>query len=230
MLIKRVLIAVIFLFVSGSAHAVPTELVNDAGFEATVANPLRLTWTSAVYGTWGVGDEIIPVIVENGISPNGGTKMLRFDNTAGNASDVYQIIDVSSFASEIDAGLVTVDLSAFFNATATTTMGLRLLGWDFAPLNFNLNTVQGGTTNNSNVDGDVAAWEQFSVTGIAVNANIRFLAVGMHEPTGGAFAYADDVSALLTVADSAPIPEPGTLALFVFGLVGLGFARRKRAA
>lgn len=45
-------------------------------------------------------------------------------------------------------------------------------------------------------------------------------------PGGGRFANVDNL--VITTANA--IPEPGTLALFGLGLLGLGIARRKRAA
>ena len=64
--------------------------------------------------------------------------MLDFGSVpAGNtSSDVYQIVDLTAYATEIDAGLVTVDTSAYFNATTAARVGMALLRWPVAPTTF----------------------------------------------------------------------------------------------
>lgn len=50
-------------------------------------------------------------------------------------------------------------------------------------------------------------------------------------PGGGAFVSIDDLVITPVMVKEEPpvgVPEPGTLALFGFGLLGMGFARRKK--
>lgn len=229
--IKRVCVAFSLAMAAiglpASGYALPIEVLGDGGFEATGSpQAQQLSWNAGDYGSWGVGDPLETVGAENGISPLSGAKMLSFEPVAGISSDIYQIVDVTAYAGQIDAGLVTADLSASYNATAATTMGLRLLGWGAAPLDFGGLAVLGGGVSNSGVDSDLVTWQEFNVNGIALTAGIRYLAFGMHAPTG-AVAYADGASLLLNVAE---VPEPGTLAIFSLGLAGLGYMRRRKPA
>ena len=94
-----------------AASASTVSVLQDGGFEdpsLILPSALRLSWTSAVYGKWAVGDPMAAVGATSGITPLAGTSMMYFSPTGGSSSDVYQIVDVSAYAAQIDAGLVTV--------------------------------------------------------------------------------------------------------------------------
>ena len=67
------------------------------------------------------GDQFTIVGAENGISPRGGSSMLRFDATDGpnpstlGASQLTNVVDVSEYANLINGGNVTAEVTAWFN-------------------------------------------------------------------------------------------------------------------
>jgi len=99
-------------FTLGPASA---NLIANPGFET-----LEIVGTPPTsFGDWGVDPATI-VTAENGITPHGGSRMLRFDGTeafGGNGAfaDVATIIGMSAFAADITAGGATLNALAWFN-------------------------------------------------------------------------------------------------------------------
>jgi len=127
--------------VAAPASASLVSVLNNGGFESTFRNgtfcaSLDVTYGPADYGKWAVGDAACSVTGPAfSITPRGGLRMLDFGSvpTGNTSSDVYQIVDLTAYAAEIDAGLVTVDTSAYFNATTAARVGMALLRWPVAP-------------------------------------------------------------------------------------------------
>ncbi len=222
-------LSVLPLIVAISALTPPTgasaNLITDPGFESTLSQGLQLTWSASSYGSWGVGDGFAIAVSENGVSVPEGSRMLRFNNTLGSSTDIYQIVDISSLAADIDAGLVTASFSASFNATASNAVGLHIVGWNSAPVSFAGITFSAGNAANALVtDANTATWEQVSDAAV-IQSGVRYLALGLHSNTQLPTTYADQVSLTLT---TSAVPVPASAWLFASGIVGLaGVARRK---
>lgn len=97
-----------------------------------------------------------------------------------------------------------------------------------------LNTLSGVLDADGNVLTDVSMnWNATGslsmICGPTCNLNVMANGLWSIGPLSGLFMYALDVGESGTFA-GAPIPEPGTLALFGLGLLGLGLARRRKAA
>lgn len=168
---------------------------------------VRLTGLRGDIGGWAVGDTFSVVGSGGGVSPLDGSSMLAIDTTSilGDVrGNIYQIVDVTSFAAEIDAGIVTANLSVFYNSNASTDAGLSLHGMDFMPLNFDIFPLLAGVGDGLTVDADANTWEQFTTSAV-LPVGIRYLAFGIHEATDAPIAYADNASLTLTYV---PIPLP----------------------
>ncbi len=224
--IKCAIAAAAFCSLSLSAAAGPIEVLVDGGFEITSSpQGAQTSFTSGAYGGWAVGDAMSTATAEDGVTPYQGDTMLRFGTSGGSSSDLYQIVDVTAFGDDIDAGLVTANMSIFYNAPGVTTAGLRLLGWTSAPTSFSGVSILGGAINNAAIDADINTWQQFTVNDIALTAGTRYLGFGIHELTALPLAYADNASLEIAVVS---VPEPTTVALLGMGFAGIGFARRRR--
>lgn len=213
-----------FVLLAAFADA-SANLINDSGFESTSSQASQLVWTAADYGSWAVGDPFSIVGSDAGVSPLGGAKMLRFDGTLA-AGDIYQILDLTSQSAQIDAGLVTANYSAYFNATDVNNVGLDIWGWASAPTGFNtpapvLNTVDVERL----LDSDTATWEQLSNSTL-LPTGLRYIALGLHANGPLRTVYADQTSLTLTVAE---VPTPSSLALLGLGLAGISFGRNKQS-
>ena len=73
-----------------------------------------------------LGPDTSVVTAQNGIAPVEGSRMLRNDTPWHAGTDVYQMVDVTAFATDIDAGTVTLDLEGHFNGSAGVLTSVSL--------------------------------------------------------------------------------------------------------
>ena len=218
------------LATAGLAAASTVSVVQNGGFETAFCSPLITSgFTAAMVGTWAVGDPACRSGPINGITPLDGSYMLDFSPTGGISADVYQIVDVSAYAAEIDAGLVSVDWTAWFNSVARTGLGMSVFRYTARPTAFSGNGFTQLTARGFafSVDGDRSNWEQFGFHDVQLTAGTRYLLAGLNSPTSAAQTYADRAVMLLNIADGQNVPEPGTLALVLAAALGLPLIRRR---
>jgi hypothetical protein len=235
--------------VISEGEATPVAIANP-GFETVET----IAGTPGTFGDWGQ-DQASIVTAENGVTPLGGSRMLKFVGTgpdpvaAGSFGDVVQLVDLSAYSTSIATGMVDFELSAFFNRIAqggsTDTVyflsiksygGTDTAGDYAASLGALASTANASSGLNS--DNDLLTWENVTTT-LTLPTDTTFVAISLVAQENvlndntfpGEFIgnYADNVSATLTniVADM-PVPEPGTYLIFGLGLIGLTVLRRRR--
>lgn len=148
---------------------------------------------------------------ENGVSPHGGSSMLRFDATNGTsastqgAANVLQTVDVSEYAKLIQTGTATINASAFFDrvdldAQTDTQFFLVLAAQDAGGGNLDQIFTPIFT------DADVGTWEnhQTSLVLPAATVQVQLQLLAFENVANDSVApefdghYADDVSIWIT--------------------------------
>ncbi len=223
-------IAVILLLFKPPVFA--TNLLLNSGFEENDDIGLH---PPTSYGYWS-GDAASVVGNSDGITPLEGDKMLKFiyanPEQPGGAvidSDVWQIIDVSSYIDQIRAGNLTAVASANFNrvpgdAQTDTLFSLVVFAYQGSPSSLadqiSNKTQLSRMIGDQITDGILETWEFVSTT-MPIPSETDFLVVKIkpseniyNDSSGTEFDghYADAIS--LTV-----IPEPTTISLFSIGLM-----------
>lgn len=223
---KKLVVTTLSLSLSLASLSTYANSLQDPSFEAAVTQGQQLSWSSADYGSWGVGDGFIASSSGSaGINALSGSKMLHF-NGGGSYGDIYQIIDLSGIASKIDAGLVHVEFGAAFNSTAANNVGVRLLGWNSAPTSFSGYNILGGNNLNSlTTDSDTQTW-QYTSFDIPLASGMHYLALGIHAKNGIA-TFADNAFVDLKISS---VPVPAAVWLFGSAFLGLVAYRKKRAS
>ena len=194
-------------------------------------------WPSDV-GYWS-GDTSQIVEASDGIVPFDGTHMLRLINAGGpeatsyHASEVTQLLDVSSFHNDIEQGQLLVTADAYFNrvsgdAETDNAFGIRIRACSGSPTTFRSSRVEITRIDNFiGSDGDLATWERVSVE-LLLPAGTDYIGIDVYadenvlnDTSGIEFDghYADDVTVSIT-------PEPATLSLLALG--GLALVRRRK--
>ena len=202
-----------------------TTLTNG-GFEsplgasfAAVLDPVPPT-----FGAWGAesGSVVGP---ENGITPFAGSSMLRLNGIGGVVTQVVQRVDVSSQASDIDAGQVLVSVEALFNApdfVPAAVAGINISFINDGPFtddfNIALSNSIGSATTSSVIDNDPLDWEPLSIDDFFVPAGTRSLVVEFNYSNASLGldpGYVDAATLSITT-----VPEPSGCVLLTTLLLG----------
>lgn len=204
-----------------AASALTTgNLLTDPGWETPLTNALDTyinVFNGPIYNTWGVEAGAV-VGSELGVTPAAGSNMLRENLTSLVASQTFQIVDVSTYSSAINAGNATADFRALFNvpdvlAGAVSNVALTFrdnTNTQLGPILITSSSTLGG------LDGNPNTWEPLAITGAAIpvntvriNAEVAYSNASLMTSFPG---YVDQADLRLNI-----VPEPA-------GIVLLGFA------
>lgn len=211
------------------------NLLVDPCFE-TSSNPLASLSTivgglPGTAGVWGVeAADIAYGLQGDGVTPFEGNAMLRAWDDGLTYSQIWQFVDVTSYAAIIDAGLAVATASAHFNAHLPVPPGPADL---FLAVHYS--TDPNGTWGtysqvlNSGLiglDNDPMTWQQVQLSGVLpvgtryVLFELAFRDEPLRMPGAVLYGYADCTSFEI-------VPEPAMAASLVPGLL-LFWRRRSR--
>lgn len=164
------------------------NLVVDAGLEpGTVLHSFSRPASGDPWlpGEWNAENADIISGATNGVSPHAGAGMLRLNASGGNASQVSQIVELNSFAADIDGGNAILEFSVWVNAAAagasptiTTRLGTGQIGNGNVILNGG-SLISGYSFGRADVagfdlDSDPSTWEQLRAQ-MPIASGTRFL-------------------------------------------------------
>jgi hypothetical protein len=218
--------------IAASSPFAGATLLIDPGFEF---NPLtshaNVLGNFPVYqGQWGAELGAITGI-DNGVTPFQGSNMLRMSDEGGVTTQAFQVTDVSSFASVIDAGNATVTLSALFNVDAQVPAAVGSVYLQFFGGPSYGTQIGTGAAGPIFLDNAVHTWETASLT---MNAPVGTRWVMSQVYYSNASLLGNDGTfhpGYVDMAELTMVPGPSVLSLLVLGtLTGLGGRKRRRNA
>lgn len=230
--VRLVAAALIVAAAAIDAQAVLTpNLLVDPSFENPVLTPptqiINAPYLTGVWGAENGGNVTGPV---NLVSPAAGLRMHQQNNAGGIATQSWQLVNVSAYSTDINAGNATVNSSALFNAssglpTALGSVALSFFNGANAPLAPPV-VIAGATP-----DANPATWQSYGMSGVPVPVNTQFIRMQVAYSnasllsSNGTFlpAFVDDAVLQLNI-----VPEPSSMALAAAGLAGMLWIRRRR--
>ena len=228
------LTAVVFAAATAPAsHAVIVtgNLLVDPGFENPALTPFgQILGPPFTNGVWGGENAANVVGPDNGIVPAGGARMHRMNDDGLLATQSWQRVDVTPYASFINAGNATVDFGALFNVPQDVLAANGSVGVSFLnAANAVLAPPFVGVA--ANPDSVPQTWQPYGLTNVAVPPNTSFIrmqlayanatmqsAVGPDRP-----GFVDNARLSLTL-----VPEPATLGLGAMAILGMLLLSRRR--
>lgn len=225
--------AVVIAASAPASHAViiTGNLLGDPGFENPGLTPFgQILGPPHMTGVWGGENAANVVGPVAGIFPAGGARMHRMDDDGLLATQSWQLVDVTPYASFINANNATVNFGALFNVPQDVLAGVGSVGVSF----FNAGQVAVGPPfvgTPANPDNNPGSWQPFNMTNVAVPANTSYIRMQvayanatMVSPAGlNRPGFVDNARLSLTL-----VPEPATLGLGAVALLGMLLASRRR--
>ncbi len=240
---KKQLVTILLLAtlcLSGVGNA--ANLVANPGFETAESTS---GGRPSSYGDW-KGDYSAIVGPTLGITPLGGSKMLQymgtafFDSSPGNSSEMFQIIDITSYLPLVSSGNAVATASAYFNRVmgdvqTDTTFEVVLMAYDGSPSTFpsrwESSAYDSALTYNQGggllTDGLVETWEQLDTPLLNLPTNTTFLVIDLYayEDVFNDTSYPEFDGHFVDNVSVQIVPEPSTVILLAAGIFGL--RRRK---
>ncbi|HEY6563070.1 MAG TPA: hypothetical protein VIY86_01115 [Pirellulaceae bacterium] len=216
-----------FLILGGTVSGNQYSLT-DPGFNS--GSQALLPAGTFTFDRWEVESAALIVGPQAGVTPFEGNGMLRLNATGGVVTHVWQFLDLTPLAAQINAGNVTVDAYAFFNSRPghTPRAALRISGRSGLAPNFFLRPVTTNSTTSLVLDGVAATWERLNSTVLTLPAGTNLLEFELAyvESTlpPANFAFADLAYVCFNI-----VPEPASLGMTVIGVALLGLAHRQNA-
>jgi hypothetical protein len=209
--------------------AYPTgNLLTNPGFESSsltsIGNVLGSPYSTAIWG-----DEASTIVgPTGGVTPSGGSNMLSMTTDGLQDTQTLQAVDVSAYATDIDAGSLVGNFSGLFNVDKNVPAGLAAIYLQFTDAS---HAYVGATNINANLtlDSNPGTWEQISLTGVPIPPSTRYLVAqvlydnnsmtvnGVDQP-----GFVDDTNLTLDT-----VPEPASLGLLAFAAMGMLRIRRR---
>ena len=191
------------------------NVLTDPSYETSTLTSLLNVITNypGFAGQW--GDELASIVTsQNSVTPLAGNRMLRLDNTGGGYSQVAQVVDLTSLASQIDAGQVAWVASAMFNANLPAAQGSVVTVFVDASANHSNITGPVQSSGNVIINANPGDWESISINGsVPFGTRWAYFQVAYWDasliaiPGTDAAGYVDAAN-----FDIRVIPEPTTLA------------------
>jgi hypothetical protein len=228
--LKAALVPLALLGGACMGHA--ANLLTDPGFETQgtlfsfggVVNSPNFSTTA---GNWGAENGAF-VGAENGVVPL-GTRMLRMMDDGGTTTSTIQMISLSAYASAINSGNATFNMSALFNSDADRGAPTAAINATFFAGDFSWPSgIGSGFTSAGTLDTNPNTWQTLSGGGtIPVGAEWVGVQVYFGNAALGGFNGYVDANSETTGFTVTTIPEPSGTILLGLGS-GLLFVRRRR--
>ena len=213
---------ILFFAAASTAKAYTTgNLVVDPSFESNPLIPyVQILGPPYTTGSWGAEMATISGTA-SGITPASGALMLSMTDDGLIATQAFQLVDVSAYATDINAGLATVDASALYNVPADVPAGAAAVYTGF----YNgANASIGSFTIPGVLDSNVSTWQSLNINAFPVPVGTQYILMqvlynnaSMISSNGASRpGYVDDAMLTLTA-----VPEPTSIALAATAFVGV---------
>lgn len=238
---KPFIISLTFFILIACSSLASANLVTNPGFEDTSDTTYKYGHPGLpdVYGDW-AGD-YSQIIVDPQDSTNHVLQFLgtgiQGTYTSLSTSEIYQLIDISSYAAQIASGNMEATLTGYFNRVAgdpetDTGFSVTIYAFDGTISGWSPGGYTQVASGSVYADSDMSTWEQAGVT-LLLDSSIDFIAIrisaGENITNDSSYPefdghYADNIS--FTLQETA-VPVPASLLLLSAGIIGLSGIRRR---
>jgi len=219
----------------GSAQAVTSaNLLGDPGFNS---HPLLgystvLSDFTGQQNNWGSENGTLVAGTSYDYVTAFGTSMLSMTDAGGSATQTVQVVDLTSYAAQINTGTATFDLQALFTQGTSNPALKGFSGADagvvasfFTSNSFSNPNTPASLSTSMILDEDPSTWQPVSLTG-SIPVGTTWIAVQVlygNTSLGGHAGYVDSASLTVTT-----VPEPNGCVLLGLGAGALLLRSRRR--